>query len=54
MSNITHFTRATPMLDKPNVYIDGASIEDIKHRMNKHLALYKLKYTEISKPWTVL
>ena len=32
----------------PDVYIDGASIEDIKHRINTHVALYKLKYTEIS------
>ena len=37
------------MLDIPDVHIDGASIEDIKHRINTHVTLYKkVEYTEIS------
>jgi len=29
------------MLDTPDVYIDGASIDDIKQGINTHVALYK-------------
>jgi len=46
--NITHFTRAMPMLDTPDVYMDGASIKGIKTQ-NKHIydvALYKLWNTQ--------
>ena len=30
-----------PMLDTPNAYMDGTSIEDIKHKINTHMPLYK-------------
>jgi len=30
MPDIANFTRAIPIVDNPNVYIDGAEIEDIK------------------------
>ena len=42
--DIAHFTSATPMLDIPNVYIDGISIEDIKHT---HGCVQTVEYTEI-------
>ena len=46
--NTTHFTRATPMLDTPDVYINGASTEGTKPQ-NKHTRdfVQTVEYTEI-------
>ena len=46
MPNIAHFTCVMPILDTPDVNIDGALIEDIK-KQNKHTCgfVQTVKYT---------
>ena len=49
MPNIANFTRAMLALDTPDVYIDCASIEDIK-MPKKHTSSFvqTVEYTEMS------